>query len=105
MQSYLQYHLHDSCTSVYFVACVFQIFIHIDVTIGLEDPEIVVDEDAGTVEICARILDGVLDREITVTLTTSDGTAVCKSSIHKNTSYVSLFISLICGLVFNISSN
>ncbi len=68
------------------MACVFQIFIRIAVTIGLEDTEIVVDEDTGTVEICARILDGVLDREITVTLTTSDGTVVCKSSIHKNTS-------------------
>ncbi len=86
MQSYLQYHLHESSTSVYFVACMFQIFIRIAVTIGLEDPEIVVDEDAGTVEICARIMDGVLDRQITVTLTTSDDTAVCKSSIHKSTS-------------------
>ncbi len=70
----------------YFVAFVFQLFIRIAVTIGLEDPETVVDEDAGTVEICARIMDGVLDREITVTLTTNDDTAVCKSSIHKNTS-------------------
>ncbi len=64
----------------------FQIFIRIAVTIGLEDTEIVVHENAGTVEICARILDGVLDREITMTLTTSDDNAVCKSSIHKNTS-------------------
>ena len=44
--------------------------------IGLEDPEIVVNEDVGTVEVCVRILDGELAREVTVTLTTSDGTAV-----------------------------
>ncbi len=71
---------------VFTSACMFPILIIIAVTIGLEDTETVVDEDAGTVEFCARILDRALDREITVTLTTSDGTAVCKSSIHKNTS-------------------
>lgn len=47
----------------------------VGVTIGLLHTELVLDEDVGTVEVCARILVGDLDRQITVTLSTSDGTA------------------------------
>ncbi len=35
-----------------------------------------VDEDDGTVQVCVRILEGELDREITVTLSTMDVTAI-----------------------------
>ncbi len=33
-------------------------------------------EDNGIIQVCARILDGELDREIAVTLSTSDVTAI-----------------------------
>ena len=49
------------------------------VTIGIEDPEVEVDEDAGTAEVCVRVLDGELNREVIVTLSTSDGTAIGES--------------------------
>ncbi len=48
-------------------------------TVGLEDTEIVVGEDVGAVEVCARVLNGDLDREMTVALTTTNNTAVGKS--------------------------
>ena len=36
------------------------------------------DEDGGTVEICAILIDGTLERDAIVTLSTSDGTAMGK---------------------------
>ncbi len=50
------------------------------VTIGAENTTIEVDEDAGSLEICLRIFDGELDRPVTVTGFTREGTATGKES-------------------------
>ena len=44
--------------------------------ITFEDPEYSVNEGNGTVEVCLLIIEGVLEREVVVTLSTSDGSAV-----------------------------
>ena len=45
------------------------------VTIGLEEPTYTVNEGDGTIEVCAVLTSGTLDRTVTVTLSTSDGSA------------------------------
>lgn len=49
--------------------------VHVDVTIGLVDTEIIVSEDIGAFTVCASVMAGELDREITVTLSTVNDTA------------------------------
>ena len=41
----------------------------------------VLPESAGTVEVCAVLLDGELERDVIVTLSTSDGSAIGKCII------------------------
>ena len=41
------------------------------------------DEDVGTLEICAILRNGTLDRDAVVTLSTSDDTAVGKSLLFE----------------------
>ena len=45
------------------------------VTIGFENEVFPSSEDQGTVQVCARILDGSLERQVTVMLMSRDGTA------------------------------
>ena len=59
--------------------CSLSVTLFAVVTIGIEDPEIEVDEDAGTAEVCVRVLAGELSRNVIVTLSTSDGTAFGES--------------------------
>ena len=49
--------------------------ISLDVTIGFDPSTYSVNEASMTVQVCARILDGSLQRDAVVTLSTSDGTA------------------------------
>ena len=46
-----------------------------EVRIGLDRTAYTVDEDRNTVEVCARIIDGSLERSVEVDLFTSDMTA------------------------------
>ncbi len=46
----------------------------VGVTVGLEQTEFTVDE-GDVVEVCAILINGALEREVTVTLHTRDGTA------------------------------
>ena len=47
-------------------------------TIGFDHPSYNVNETDMTVEVCARILDGLLERPVVVALFTSEGTATGK---------------------------
>ena len=46
------------------------------VTIGFENETYPSDEGQGSVEVCARVIDGGLQRDVEVTLVTQDGSAV-----------------------------
>ena len=45
------------------------------VTIDLEDPSYSVNEENGTIEVCAVITSGSLERSVVVTIETAEGTA------------------------------
>ena len=47
-----------------------------DITIGFENETYSSDEGQGSVEVCARVIDGGLQRDVEVTLITQDGSAV-----------------------------
>ena len=47
--------------------------------IGLERTSYTTEEDGVTVEVCARVTRGTLEREVLVDLATSDDSAVSKS--------------------------
>ncbi len=49
------------------------------VVIDLELPSYTVNEANGTVEVCATIVSGTLERSVVVTISTSDGTATGES--------------------------
>ena len=49
-------------------------------TIGFDRPSYNVNETDMTVEVCARILDGSLERPVVVALFTSEGTATGKNN-------------------------
>ena len=44
-------------------------------TIDLEDPSYSVNEENGTIEVCAVITSGSLERSVVVTIATAEGTA------------------------------
>ena len=46
------------------------------VTIGFENETYPSDEGQGSVEVCVRVIDGGLQRDVEVTLVTQDGSAV-----------------------------
>ena len=46
------------------------------VTIGFENETYPSDEGQGSVEVCARVIDGGLQRGVEVTLVTQDGSAI-----------------------------
>ena len=48
----------------------------LDSTIGFTQDAYEVIEDAGFVTVTVAVSDGILDREVVITLETSDGTAV-----------------------------
>ncbi len=56
-------------------ALTWAIYFITGVTIGLEDTTFTVDEGE-LVEVCVILISGTLEREVTVTLQTSDGTAI-----------------------------
>ena len=56
-------------------------------TIGFDRPSYNVNETDMTVEVCARILDGSLERPVVVALFTSDGTATGKTAYRKTISW------------------
>ena len=62
-------------TNSYVLICNITHFISLDVTIGFDPSTYSVNEASMTVKVCARILDGSLQRDAVVTLSTSDGTA------------------------------
>lgn len=47
--------------------------------IGIERPDYSVTEADGPLEVCAVIAEGTLEREVAITLTTFDGSAVGKA--------------------------
>ena len=51
------------------------IYFHSGVTIGVQIPMYEVDEGNGTVEVCAILISGTLERTVTFTLSTQDGSA------------------------------
>ncbi len=63
-----------SFSLVLFKALTRAIYFITGVTIGLEETTFTVDEGE-LVEVCVILISGTLEREVTVTLTTSDGTA------------------------------
>ena len=60
--------------------------------IGFNPPSYEVDEGAGVVTLVVEVLDGVLDTEIQVRLSTADAEAVCKLELLVRT-YQALAIS------------
>ena len=48
------------------------------IIIGLDEVDISVTEDSGTVEVCASVISGDLQRSVSFTLTSNDGTATGK---------------------------
>ena len=50
-------------------------FFPAGVVIGLENDTLSVPEDGGEVEVCVAVLQGSLQRTVTVSFSTSDGTA------------------------------
>ena len=50
-------------------------------SIDFEAPEYSVPEDNGSIEVCAAIVEGTLGRDLTVTLTTSNGTATSEQNL------------------------
>ena len=57
-----------------------RIFLLLGVVIGLEQTAYSVVESIGLVEVCAILRQGSLAREVLVTLSTGDRSAVCKYS-------------------------
>ncbi len=49
------------------------------VVIGFETPEYTVTEGEGSIEVCVVIVEGTLQRQVTVTVSTSDFSALGKS--------------------------
>ena len=49
---------------------------HAGVTIGLQGTFYATDETAGPASVCAEMFNGNLEREVSMTLVSSDGTAV-----------------------------
>lgn len=68
--------------------------------IGLEREDYQVLEDAGTVEVCAIVLRGSLDREIVLELSTSDLTAQSKYTYDLYCSEQQCICSNSCKLSF-----
>jgi hypothetical protein len=62
------------------------------VTIGLERPTYSVDEEDGTVEVCAVLLSGSLERTVSVTLSTSDGSAIGMILINNTVRLQTLYL-------------
>lgn len=61
-------------------------YFWLGVVIDFEQPEYSVNERNGTIEVCAVIVEGNLQRNITVTLTTRDGRAIGKVLMYSQTS-------------------
>ena len=38
------------------------------------------EEDGATIQVCVVLVEGTVDRDVTVNIATSDGTATCKSN-------------------------
>ena len=55
--------------------------------VTLEQEIYSVNETDGAVMVCAMLTEGVLERNVTVYLSTSDGSAVCKHSVHAELQY------------------
>ena len=55
------------------------LLLHSEVTIGLEETSYTTAEDSGTVEVCAVVVEGELERSAEVILSTVDGTATGQS--------------------------
>lgn len=53
-----------------------------DVEIGLERTSYTTEEDGVTVEVCARVTRGTLERQVLVDLSMADDTAVSKSLLQ-----------------------
>ena len=49
--------------------------LSLDVSIGLAGNKYQTTDDAGYVKVCAELVDGELERPVTVLMTTMDGTA------------------------------
>ena len=48
---------------------------HTGIIIGIGEVDVTVDEGEGTVEVCAEVISGDLQRSVSFTLTSTDGTA------------------------------
>ena len=59
------------------------VYVFTGVTIGLEMPDYTVPEEGGFVEVCAVVLDGSLERTVSITLQTFPGSAAGEHSIMK----------------------
>ena len=56
-------------------------FPDVEVVVEFEVPSYTVVENERMVEVCVRVASGMLQRDITVTLSSSDGQAICESSV------------------------
>ena len=65
-----------------------------------EVPSYTVVENERMVEVCVRVASGILQRNITVTLSSSDGQAICESSVAN---METIFIILLFTLRLNIT--
>ena len=63
-------------SDVQFTNFICAIFFSTGVTIGFENETYQSDEGQGSVEVCARVIDGGLQRDVEVTLVTQNGSAV-----------------------------
>jgi hypothetical protein len=66
---------------LYVVSMMCIILSFLGVRIDFEQPEYSVNEENGTIEVCAVIMEGGLERNITITLATRNGTAIGKKAI------------------------
>ena len=75
-------------------------FPDIEVVVEFEVPSYTVVENERMVEVCVRVASGILQRNITVTLSSFDGQAICKSSVAN---METIFIFLLFTLRLNIT--
>ena len=79
--------------------CVCVCLISLLVAIGLERTSYTTNEDSGTIQVCARLLQGSSEERITVDIDTIDDTAISKSRTnhpHQGTCITTVHVDLSC---------
>ena len=60
--------------------CMCPLLLHTEVDVGFAEPSYTVRENSGSVSVCVNISGAVLERDITVLLSTRDDDATCEST-------------------------